>query len=56
MIKGFDDSFSQHVITRYSYKYDEIEWCTKFIRAFSTDETEETIANLEKLSETEKIS
>ncbi len=29
MIKGFDDSFSQHVITRNSYKYDEIVWDVK---------------------------
>ena len=54
MIKGFDDSFSQTVITRNSYKHDEIEWDVKFIRAFSTDETGETIVDLEKLSETEK--
>jgi inward rectifier potassium channel len=55
MIKGFDDSFSQTVITRNSYKYDEIEWDTKFVRAFSTDESGETIVDLEKLSETEKL-
>jgi inward rectifier potassium channel len=55
MIKGFDDSFSQHVITRYSYKYDEIEWDVKFVRAYSTDETGETIVNLEKLSEIERL-
>ncbi|HCY76668.1 MAG TPA: hypothetical protein DHV28_12180 [Ignavibacteriales bacterium] len=55
MIKGFDDSFSQTVITRNSYQYDEIEWDLKFVRAFSTDESGETIVDLEKLSETEKI-
>ena len=55
MIKGFDDSFSQTVITRNSYKYDEIEWDAKFIRAFSTDESGETIVDLEKLSETERV-
>jgi inward rectifier potassium channel len=55
MIKGFDDSFSQHVITRNSYTFDEIEWGSKFIRAFSTDESGETIVDLEKLSKTEKI-
>ena len=55
MVKGFDDSFSQHVITRYSYKYDEIEWDVKFVRAYSTDETGETIVNLEKLSEIESL-
>jgi len=55
MIKGFDDSFSQHVITRNSYKYDEIEWEAKFVRAFSTDESGETIVDLEKLSATENM-
>ena len=55
MVKGFDDSFSQHVITRSSYKYDEIEWETKFVRAYTTDETGETIVDLEKVSETESI-
>jgi inward rectifier potassium channel len=55
MIKGFDDSFSQTVITRNSYKYNEIDWDVKFVRAFATDETGETIVDLEKLSSTEKI-
>jgi inward rectifier potassium channel len=55
-IKGFDDSFSQQVISKSSYKYDEIEWNAKFIRAFSTDETGETIVDLEKLSATEPVS
>jgi inward rectifier potassium channel len=53
MIKGFDDSFSQHVITRSSYKYDEIDWDVKFVRAYSTDEAGETIVDLEKVSKTE---
>lgn len=53
MIKGFDDSFSQHVITRSSYKYDEIDWDVKFVRAYSTDEAGETIVDLGKVSETE---
>jgi inward rectifier potassium channel len=56
MIKGFDDSFSQQVITRYSYKYNEIDWEVKFIRAFTTDETGETIVNLDKISATESLS
>ncbi|HEY6435653.1 MAG TPA: ion channel [Ignavibacteriaceae bacterium] len=55
MVKGFDDSFSQHVITRSSYKYDEIEWDVKFVRAYATDETGETIVDLGKISETEKV-
>ena len=55
MVKGFDDSFSQQVITRSSYKHDEIDWDVKFVRAYSTDETGETIVDLEKVSETERI-
>lgn len=55
MIKGFDDSFSQHVITRSSYKFDEILWDVKFVRAYSTDETGETIVHLEKVSKTERV-
>jgi inward rectifier potassium channel len=56
MVKGFDDSFSQHVISRSSYKYDEIEWDVKFVRAYTTDESGETIVDLEKVSETEQAS
>lgn len=55
MVKGFDDSFSQHVITRSSYKYNEIGWDVKFIRAYSTDENGETIVDLEKVSETAPV-
>ena len=55
MIKGFDDSFSQQVIARSSYKYDEIEWDVKFIRAHTTNDSGETIVNLEKIGETESI-
>jgi len=56
MVKGFDDSFSQHVISRSSYKFNEIDWDVKFVRAYSTDETGETIVDLEKVSETERLS
>jgi inward rectifier potassium channel len=56
MVKGFDDSFSQHVISRSSYKHNEIDWNVKFVRAYSTDETGETIVDLEKVSETERLS
>ncbi|MCW9095746.1 MAG: ion channel, partial [Ignavibacteriaceae bacterium] len=55
MVKGFDDSFSQHVISRSSYKNNEIDWDVKFVRAYSTDGTGETIVDLEKVSETERL-
>jgi inward rectifier potassium channel len=34
LIKGFDDTFSQVVHARYSYRWDEIEWSAKFVPAF----------------------
>ena len=30
LIKGFDDTFSQTVHSRYSYRYDEIVWGSAF--------------------------
>ena len=37
LIKGFDDTFSQTVHSRYSYRYDEIAWGARFAPAFDTD-------------------
>src|SRR5580698_239375 len=34
LIKGYDDSFSQVVHTRYSYRWDEVEWSARFVPAF----------------------
>jgi len=38
LIKGFDDTFSQTVHARYSYRYDEIVWGAKFAPAFDVDQ------------------
>lgn len=38
LIKGMDDTFSQVVHARYSYRYDEITWGAKFSPAFDIDE------------------
>ena len=34
LIKGYDDTFSQTVHSRYSYRYDEIKWGVRFAPAF----------------------
>ena len=39
-IKAYDETFSQHVHTRFSYRYDEIIWGAKFIRNFETNQSE----------------
>jgi inward rectifier potassium channel len=37
MLKGFDDTFSQVVHSRYSYRYDEVVWGARFDPAFQID-------------------
>jgi inward rectifier potassium channel len=37
-IKGFDETFSQIVHSRYSYRFDEIIWGAKFLPAFRFEE------------------
>jgi inward rectifier potassium channel len=34
LIRGYDDAFFQVVHTRYSYRWDEIEWAARFLPAF----------------------
>jgi len=37
LIKGYDDTFSQEVNSRYSYVFEEIVWGGKFVRPYFTD-------------------
>jgi inward rectifier potassium channel len=46
LIKGFDDTFSQTVNARYSYRYDEIRWNARFAPAFRIDEEGDMILEL----------
>jgi inward rectifier potassium channel len=49
LIKGFDETFSQTVHARYSYRFDEITWNAKFIPAFEFDETGNMVLNINKV-------
>ena len=49
LIKGFDETFSQSVRARYSYRYDEIVWNAKFTPAFDFDETGTMVLNIDKV-------
>ncbi|MEO8399109.1 MAG: potassium transporter, partial [Ignavibacteriaceae bacterium] len=53
-IKGFDDTFSQVVHSRYSYTMDEIIWGARFTPPFYTDERGEIIFDLENVHNIEK--
>ena len=49
LIKGFDETFSQGVRARYSYRFDEIAWNAKFTPAFDFDETGTMVLNINKV-------
>jgi inward rectifier potassium channel len=49
LIKGFDDTFSQTVNARYSYRYDDIEWGAKFSPAFSIDAVGELVLEVDQV-------
>ncbi|HWC95920.1 MAG TPA: ion channel [Candidatus Sulfopaludibacter sp.] len=51
VIKAYDDTFSQTVIARHSYRYDEILWHRRFSPAFYVDESGDMVLELPKLGE-----
>jgi inward rectifier potassium channel len=55
LIKGFDDTFSQTVNARYSYRYDEIVWGAKFNPAFEIDNQGQIVLELTQLGSFARI-
>jgi inward rectifier potassium channel len=51
LIRGFDDTFSQVVNARFSYRYDEFVWGAKFDPAFHIDEDGGIVLDVAKLSD-----
>jgi inward rectifier potassium channel len=56
LLKGFDDTFSQNVHTRFSYKADEIIWGARFVNVFGIEEDGTGTVELDKIGEYEKSS
>ncbi len=55
IFKGFDDTYSQTVHTRYSYTSSELVWGAKFVPMFhSNDSKSATILELQRIGETEE--
>lgn len=50
LVSGFDDTFSQTVHARYSYRYDEIKWGAKFAPAFEIGKTGDLIIEVDRVS------
>jgi inward rectifier potassium channel len=51
LIKGYDDTFSQTVLSRHSYRYDEILWNKRFAPAFFVDDRGDMVLELKKVGE-----
>jgi inward rectifier potassium channel len=51
LIKAYDDTFSQAVLSRHSYRHDEFRWGARFAPAFSVDEEGDLILELRRVSE-----
>jgi inward rectifier potassium channel len=51
LLKAYDDTFSQTVLARYSYRYDEIVWNEHFAPAFSVDSDGDLVLELQKVGQ-----
>jgi inward rectifier potassium channel len=49
-IKGYDDTFSQTVHSRSSYRYDEIVWNARFVSAFHIDAAGDVVLDVDEVS------
>ena len=48
LIRGYDDSFTQVVNTRYSYRWEEIEWSARFAPAFDVSPAGHLVLDLDR--------
>lgn len=55
LIKGYDDAFNQVVHSRYSYRWNEIEWSARFVPAFGLAPEGHMLLDIGKISETAKV-
>jgi len=49
LMKAYDDTFSQTVLGRYSYRFEEIVWNQRFAPAFSADDSGDMVLELQKV-------
>ena len=52
LIRGYDDSFTQVVNSRYSYRWNEVEWSARFIPAFDVSPAGDMVLDLGRISTT----
>lgn len=51
LVKGYDDTFSQTVLARHSYRHDEIVWGKRFAPAFFVDDEGDLVLELRKVGD-----
>ena len=51
LIKGYDDTFAQTVLTRHSYTHDEVLWGRRFAPAFEVNAEGDLVLELRKVGE-----
>lgn len=51
LLKAFDETFSQSVRARYSYRFDEVTWNARFTPAFEFDQTGDMVLNIDKVGD-----
>jgi inward rectifier potassium channel len=51
LIKAYDDTFSQNVLSRYSYRHDEFAWHKRFAPAFDVDREGDLVLDIEKVGQ-----
>jgi inward rectifier potassium channel len=56
LIQGFDDTFSQQVHSRYSYRHDQLVWGAKFIPTFKVDAKGDLVVEVDRISEMKLVS
>ena len=55
-VKGWDETFSQTVLQRYSYRHDEIVWNARFTSAFVITEEGDLVLNIDAVGDYEVTS
>lgn len=55
LLKGYDDTFAQDVHARDSYRFDEIEWNRRYVRAYSIENDGRVVLDLDKLHDSEPL-
>jgi inward rectifier potassium channel len=55
LIKGFDETFSQNVHSRFSYRYDELIWGGRFTKAYTTNEEGQILFDVNNIHNFERV-